>query len=103
MTLEEYLRRCLDLDLDLQPGSSGEYTLHRVLYPKGSEMPIIPVSRQAELMGYAYRTIILEKEYRQYDLLRKNQCIMSSIGIEMFPLYLPFVRAEGNVLVGGLG
>jgi len=103
MTLEEYFNCCLDLDLNLQPGSSGEYTLHRVLYPKGSEMPIIPVSRQAELMGYAYRTIILDKEYRQYDLLRNNQCIMSSVGIEMFPLYVPYVRARGNVLIGGLG
>jgi len=103
MTLDEYFFLCFDLDLNLQPRAFGEYVLQRSIYKKGSEMAIVPTTVQASIMGYEYRTIKLDRDFILYELYKKNQCIMSNTGVELFPLYIPYQRAHGNVLLGGLG
>ena len=66
-------------------------------------MPIVPTTIQASLNGYEYRTVTMERDFSIYEIWRGNQCIMSNIGVELFPLYIPYQRARGNVLLGGLG
>lgn len=103
MTLDEYFTLCFSLDLNLHPGASGEYELRRMVYPKEQIMPIVPTTLQALLNGYEYRTVTMERDFSVYEIWRGNQCIMSNIGVELFPLYIPYQRARGNVLLGGLG
>ncbi|MCK9407819.1 MAG: hypothetical protein M0R68_01660 [Bacteroidetes bacterium] len=103
MSLDEYFSLCFTLDLNLQPRTSGEYQLFRSVYPQGSIMPIVPTTVQARLWGFEYRTVTMEHDFMLYEIWRGNQCIMSNVGVELFPLYIPYLRAKGHVLLGGLG
>jgi len=103
MKLEKYFDLCLNLDLKLNEGSSGKYNLFSDVNKKGSDFMIIPQSYEVYLRGYELRKITLDKDYTKYDLFRDSERLMSNGGSEIFEQYIPFVRAKGHVLVGGLG
>ena len=103
MKLEQYLELFLKLDLGLEPGTSGDYTLYKKIFPKGSKFKFIPDNYNALLMGFETREIITDHEYIYYDLNRKDHCIMGSALEIIFTQYVPYQRARGNVLLGGFG
>jgi hypothetical protein len=103
MKLKDYLTLCLELNLKLEPGSSGEYLLNKHIYKKGIRFQFINKTYQNLLMGYDLEDIWLENEYYYYDLFKGKERLMSSLPSEAFEQYIPFVRGKGNILVGGLG
>ena len=103
MKFDNYLNTFLQLDLGLKDGSSGDYKLISVLYEKGTKLTVIPDNYQSFLMGDEYREIILEDDFHYYDLLNNNQRIMCSSPAIMYEQYLPYIKAKGDVLLGGLG
>ncbi len=103
MTVEEYIDKCLQLNLNLKDGISGEYKLSSCVYEKGTKYAIVPNDLQSAIMGDSYKVINLENSFRYYDLFKGNERLMTGDGIEMYEQYVPYLRAKGRVLIGGLG
>jgi len=103
MTAEEFLEKCLKLDLNLKEGTIGEYSLTSNIYEKGTKITIIPGNYQSFAMGYRHMEKILEHDFRYYDLFKGNLRIMNNSAAILFEQYIPYVKAKGKVLLGGLG
>lgn len=103
MNIKDYFNICLKLDLNLETQTSGNFRVNKTHYKIGDNFQLIPQSYQAFLMGFEPKSIALEGSFNYYELIYGNERIMSNDGTEMFEHYVPFLRAKGNVLVGGLG
>jgi hypothetical protein len=103
MTIDQYIDLFLNLDLNLKDNSVGEYKLESAVYKKGASLAFIPDNYQSFLMGHERKDIILKNDFRYYDLFKGNQRIMCSAPVIMYEQYLPFIKAKGKVLLGGLG
>lgn len=91
------------MNLNLESGSSGDYKLCKHNYNAGTKFTLIPENHFSLLAGYKPKEIIIENNYVYYDLFFKNQRIMSSSPDILFTQYIPYVRAKGNILLGGFG
>jgi len=103
MKLEQYLELFLELDLGLEPGVSGEYSLYKNNYPEGSKFRFIPDNYNSLLLGFVSNNIVTKKSYMYYELNRNNHCVMSSSPDILFTQYVPYQKAKGNILLGGFG
>lgn len=103
MKIEDYFKTCLNLNLNLKKGESGDYKLYTAVYEKGTKFRLIPQSYQALLMGFDKSETILEEDFNYYEIFYKTERLMDNSGTEIFEHYVPYLHAQGKVLVGGLG
>ncbi len=103
MTANEFLDKCMLLELNLEDKTIGEYSLKSTVYGKGNKITLIPANYQSLLMGYKHTEKLLEHNFKYYDLLKGNLRIMCNSGAILFEQYLPYIKSKGNVLLGGLG
>ncbi len=94
---------CLNFDLKLPAGESGEYNLIRNVYLPGTKLAVIPNNFQSMLMGNTFKEVYIENDFVLYDLFRGNERVMTNSPLEMYKLYIPYLRAKGNVFIGGYG
>ena len=99
MKLEEYIQKCLELDLNLTPRTLNGFTLRTRIANKGSNFVFIKNSNDTLLKGYSHTVLKLLHEFRVYTLEEGNETLIENSGLEMFDHYFPYVQAHGKVLV----
>lgn len=103
MKLTEFIELGMQVEFNFDKTESGNCRIDCTEYPVGSNLAIVPSNYQSMLAGNEYTVIKLEKPFKLYRLYDGNEVIMLNSGIEISNQYTPYVKAHGNVLIGGLG
>lgn len=103
MTFEEYLKLSMNVEFNFKKTKSGNCSIETTDYPAGSKLAVIPSNYESYLKGLSYKVIQLEQPFTCYNLYDGDEIIMLNSGIEIYNQYIPYLKAKGNVLIGGLG
>ena len=104
MDYNRYFDFCLEHNkVDCRAGEVGAFKVFNKEMPAGSTFIKVPKIHTAKLLGMEYTTIKLEKPYNSYELWSGSELVMSNVGTDIFEHYFHFRRAQGNILMAGLG
>lgn len=103
MKIEEFTQLYLDLAIDLEDGVSGQYELRSFENQPGTKLSVIPKNYQSLLLGHTPKDVVLEKPYRQYEIMKGNERVMTNLPWEMYKLFHPYLKSNGKILIGGYG